>query len=318
MPDLAGRRILVTGAGGFIGANLVRALLECRALVTGVVRPGSNPWRLTEVEDDLDLLPADAPVPGALDHAVTCAQPELAVHLALPAGHPQTSSERLEQLETSVLGTARLLEALAAAGCSRLVHVGSSLEYGSRAEPMREDDPLAPVVPRGAVKAAATLVCLAWARALAIPAVVLRPFSVYGPWEGYDRLVPSALRAALDGTELSLTSPGIVHDFVYVGDVVDGIVRGLAAPPRADGQIDNIGSGVQTTNEELVAIVGRVVGRDVRTLPGTHPAGPHDSGSWVADVERGRELLGWVPSTQLEEGLRYTLAWLEERSGVRS
>ena len=117
MPDLAGRRVIVTGAGGFIGANLVRALLERGALVTGVVRPGSNPWRLAEVEDELDLVPADAPVPGALEDAVTRARPELAVHLALPAGHPQTFSERLEQLETSVLGTARLLEALAVAGC---------------------------------------------------------------------------------------------------------------------------------------------------------------------------------------------------------
>ena len=314
MRDLAGTRVLVTGAAGFIGANLVRALLTGGAHVTGLVRPGGAMWRLAEVEDELDLLDADALVPGALDEAVARARPELAVHLAFTGGHPTSPSERLEQLEVSVLGTARLVEALATAGCSRLVHVGSSLEYGPKSERMREDDLLAPVVPRGAAKAAATLVCLAWSRAVGIPAVVLRSFAVYGPWEDESRLVPTALRASLAGKDLPLTEAGIARDFVYVGDVVDAILRGLTAPATAAGQVVNIGSGVQTTIEELVATVGRVVGRDVRTLTGAYATQPHDASTWAADVERAREVLDWAPSIGLEEGLRRTLSWLDARA----
>jgi nucleoside-diphosphate-sugar epimerase len=203
-------------------------------------------------------------------------------------------------------------------GCSRLVHVGSSLEYGSKASPMSEDDRLAPTVPRGAAKAASTLVCLAWSRALEVPTLVLRPFSVYGPWEDANRLVPAAFRAALEGAELPLTGAGIVHDFVYVGDVVDAILCGLTAPRTADGQVVNIGSGIETSNEELVATVGRVARRDISVLPGQYPLRRHDSGTWVADVERARDVLAWTASMGLEEGLGHTLTWLGTRMSAVS
>jgi nucleoside-diphosphate-sugar epimerase len=315
MRELAGARVLVTGAGGFIGANLVRALLAESASVAAVVRPGGDRSRLAEIEDVLETMAVDVRVPGALDDAVGRACPDFAVHLAFAGGHPATSAERLEQLQLSVLGTARLLEALAGSSCSRLVHVGSSLEYGPSPTPMRETDLLSPTLPRGAAKAAATLVCLAWSRTLGIPAYVLRPFSVYGPWEDDSRLVPRALRAALDGAPLPLTAPGFAHDLLYVGDLVGAILRALAVPEVTEPVV-NVGSGVQTTNEELVAAVGRAVGRDVVTIPGEYPAAPHDSTTWVADVELALQVLGWAPSVTLEDGLRRTLAWLEDRSGV--
>ena len=261
MPDLAEARVLVAGAAGFIGANLVRRLLQGGSQVTSLVRPGGSSWRLEEIERDLDLVEVDVRDAAAVAELVADHRPELAVNLASTGGHPKTQEARQAQLETSVLGSAAIVEALAGTGCTRLVHVGSSLEYGPSMEPMREDDPLAPTVPRGAAKAAGTLVCLVWARALELPTVALRPFSVYGPWESGSRLVPSALRAAIDGSELPLTEAGLVRDFVYVDDVVEAILRALTAPASLDGRIVNVGSGVQTTNEELVEIAGRVVGR---------------------------------------------------------
>ena len=309
MPD-RGRRVLVTGATGFVGANLVRALVERGAHVGAVVRPGGSRDRIARHESELELFAADVGVPGDLDTAVERFRPEFAVNLAMTAGYPDTAAQRLEQLEVSVLGTARLVEALAAVGgCERLVHVGSSLEYGPKAAPMREQDVLAPIIPRGAAKAAATLVCLVWARMLAVPAVVLRPFTVYGPFEA-SGLVPSALRAALAGGELPLTEPGVVRDFVYVGDVVDAILRAFDAP-ALDGEILNVGSGRQTTIEELVEAVRRVTGGELRVQPGAYPLLPHDTRQWAADLGRTRRVLGWTPATDLDEGLRQTLAWLE-------
>lgn len=315
MPD-RGRRVLVTGAAGFLGANLVRALLERGSQIGAVVRPGGSQERVAGLETELELHAVDLRAAEDVAALVGLFRPELAVNLAMPGGHPPTAADRLEQLEVSALGTARLVEALASAGCcDRLVHVGSSLEYGPKAEPMREGDRLAPTTTRGASKAAAALVCLAWARALGLQAIVLRPFSVYGPFESGSRLVPSALRAALAGTELPLTEPGIARDFVYVGDVVDAILRALEAP-GVDGQILNVGTGRQTTIEELVEAVRRVTGRELRVRPGAYPILPHDVRTWVADVGRAREILGWMSATGLEEGLRRTLAWLETRTGV--
>jgi nucleoside-diphosphate-sugar epimerase len=315
MGDVGGRRVLVTGAGGFIGANLVRTLLAAGATPIGVVRPGSDPWRLGEIENDLELASADLADPDAVAEVVRDARPELAVHLGHPAGHPRTAAERLEHAAIGALGTAALVESLAEVGCGRLVHVGSSLEYGPKARPVHEDDVLAPVVPRGGAKAAASLVCLAWARTLGLSACVVRPFSVYGPWEHDSRLVPSALRAALEGSCLPLTGPDVVRDFVYVGDVGDAIVKALTAD-GVSGVIVNVGSGAQTSIEELVATVGRVVGRVVSTAPGSYPRHSHDTSHHVADIVRARRLLGWEPSVSIEEGLRQTLTWLEERSAL--
>lgn len=307
MPDLRGRRVLVTGAGGFVGANLVRALAAGGALVTATVRPGSPPWRLEDVEGEVELAEVDVLAPEEL---VQRARPELAVSCAAVGGHPHTTEERLAQLELSVLGTARLVESLAAVGCERLVHLGSSLEYGPKAGAMREDDPLAPMVPRGAAKAAETFVCVMLARMLGLPALVLRPFSIYGPWEAESRLVPAALRAALEGAELPLVEPGIARDFVYVGDVVEAIVLGLTRDQPPAGEVVNVGSGVQTTIEELVAAVERVTGREVRARPGAFERRAHDADTWVASIDRAESLLGWRPRTSLEEGLRLTAAWL--------
>lgn len=308
-PDLSGARVLVAGAAGFIGANLVRALLTEGADVLALVRSPRVP-RLAQVLDELEVLVADVRDPDAVARAVARARPELAVNLVVSFSHPKTPAERLEHLETSALGTAALVESLAASGCRRLVHIGSSLEYGQRDRPIDEDALLSPVVPRGAAKAAATLVCLTWARTLGISAVVLRPFSVFGPWEDARRIVPRALRAALEGADLPLTPPGLAHDFVYVGDVVGAILHALGAGEGVAGQVINVGSGVQTTNEELVAAVSRVVGRSIRTRVGSYPCARHDTGCWVASIERARTLLGWTPRTSLEEGLKHTLAWL--------
>jgi UDP-glucose 4-epimerase len=176
---------------------------------------------------------------------------------------------------------------------------------------MTERDLPRPTVPRGAVKAAATLVCHAWARTLGVPALVLRPFRVYGPWESADRLVPSALRAALTGRELRLGDLNVVRDFVYVGDVVDAILRGLDTLPETAGEVVNVGTGVQTSVEEFVATVECVMNRSIHRLPNTFPAAAHETRAWVSSVEHCRDVLKWVPPTSLEEGLRLTLRSLE-------
>lgn len=312
-PVLSGARVLVTGAAGFVGANLARALLEEGAEVHGLVRPGTSSWRLAGLTGELALHAADLTDVEGLGGAVAAARPEVVFHTAAAGGHPASRSERETALRVSVLGTANLLEELRWNEVGRFVHVGSSLEYGPKPGPLTETDVLEPATFRGAAKAAATLVCLQLAHEAGRPVTVLRPLSVYGPWEQPSRLVPSAVRAARYGEPLPLTAPGVGRDFVFVDDVVEACLLAARAGGEVDGEIVNVGSGIQTSNEELVAAVERVTGSRIVTLPGRHPSSPPDTGTWLADVTKARELLGWTPRHTLEQGLAETVEWLRAR-----
>jgi nucleoside-diphosphate-sugar epimerase len=237
--------------------------------------------------------------------------PTHVVSAAMPTGHATTSQTRRASVEVGVVATALLLDLAVELAVRRFVHVGSSLEYGPSDRPLREDDPLRPATFRGVVKAAASILCLQRARTGELSAVVVRPFSVYGPWEREERLLPTALRAALRGRPLALTEGDPVHDFVFVDDVVDGIVDALRADDQVTGRAVNLGTGVETSNREVLPIVERVTGRRIELARKPHPPRPADARHWSANPALARDLLCWVAKTDLERGLAATASWME-------
>jgi nucleoside-diphosphate-sugar epimerase len=173
---------------------------------------------------------------------------------------------------------------------------------------MAED---APVTPRGffgATKAAGSLLLLAAAAERGVRAAVLRAFQVYGPGDHADRFVPTVLAAAASGATLPLTAPGRCRDWVWVGDVVEACVRAAADDALPPGQVLNLGTGTQTSNEDLVAHAERATGRPIARAVGAHPGRAWDTADWVADPALAGRLLGWTPAVHLEEGLRRTWA----------
>jgi nucleoside-diphosphate-sugar epimerase len=313
LSGVEGSRVLVTGAAGFIGANLVRELVGRKARVFALVRPATAHARLAGLEDRIDILDADLEDPLAVERAVLTARPDFAIHAAAPGGHPNTPAERRWMLASTVLGTENLVTALTGTGVARFVHTGSSLEYGPREVPHVEDENPAPITPRGVAKLGSTLLCRQRAETEGFPAVTLRIFSAYGPWESPGRFVPTAVRAALSRVELLLTKPGIRRDFVYVADVVDAVLRALTAV-GVEGEIVNVGRGEETTNEELVAILEEVVGRRIAVRPGAFPTRPGDVLHSRADLSKADRLLGWCPPTSLREGLARTVEWWKPAS----
>jgi nucleoside-diphosphate-sugar epimerase len=313
LPELGAARVLVTGATGLIGTNLVRRLTAVGPEVGAVVRPGTDAARL--VGPRVSLLAADLRDPEATETAVRRFRPTHVVSTALPTGHARTAEQRRAAVEVGVLATVLLLDLAVETGVRSFVHVGGSLEYGPRDRPLREDDPLEPSTFRGAVKAAASLLCLQRGGADDLSVVVVRPFSVYGPWERNGRLVPTALRAALDGGAFALTAEDPVHDFVFVGDVVEGIVAALSAADELSGRALNLGTGIQTRNSELLRLVERATGRSVALAREHFPASPADTHHWSADTSAARDLLGWTATTDLPSGLAATARWLQESRG---
>lgn len=307
MSYFSGKRVLVTGAAGFIGSNLVRRLLEEGASVHALVRPTSDLWRLDEVRARLSLAFIDVARREEVSRGLQSAAPQVVFHLAA-RGVAERDVPGMVILETNVLGTFHLLEASRSLGCERFVHVGSSTECGRKNEPIKESDCLEPSTLRGASKAAATLLCQQVARAEKRSLVILRPFSVYGPREAPGRLVPTAIRAALDGLEMPLTSSVYRRDLVFVEDVVEACLM-AAERDLPPGEVFNIATGREWSNEEVVAIVESVSGRPIRTRVGEFPARENDNAHWVADIAKAGRLLGWTPRHTLAAGLEKAIAW---------
>lgn len=315
MNKLKGKCVLVTGATGFIGANLARALLREQAVVHALIRPRSRPWRLADLLPRLVLHQVDLNDFSRLGPAVKEMRPEIIFHLVMPSGHPSTPHENIDVLRTSVLGTANLLEATASIDFQRFVHIGSFLEYGPQESPHRESDPPAPVTPRGTAKAAATLQCRQFAHANGRPVVVLRLFSAYGYWEALTRLVPTAIWAAINRRSMRMTAPGYVRDMIFSDDVVNACLR-AAQTDLAPGEIINVGSGTQWSNEEVIATIEELCGREIRIEGEIYPPSPSDTGHCVADIKKAQKLLGWEPRHTLRDGLKKTIHWMRRHRSL--
>jgi len=277
-------RALVTGAGGFVGGHLCARLVADGWDVVGATR------------DDVDL--SDPVATAALGGRV---DPDVAFLLAASRAQA-TPAERATTMAVNATSGAWLVDALGDR-CRAVVQLGSSTEYAEWPAPMDEATPLRPRGFFGATKLAGSLLVAATAEARGLRAAVLRAFQVYGPGDHPHRLVPTVLRAARTGDVLPITTPAMRRDWIHVDDVVEACIRAALADELASGQILNIGTGRQVANEELVAMVERVSGREVRVAPGAHPGCPWDTASWVCDPSLARGLLGWEAKITLEEGL---------------
>ncbi len=310
----APRRVLVTGAGGFIGANLVRRLLADGHEVTGVVRPLGTRWRLDGVAKDMALAEADLGDPGDVEQAFRAARPEWVLHCAAHGAYSwETDFPRM--VRSNLLATDNLLRAALDAGCSAFVHAGTSSEYGYKDHPAREDERIEPNSPYAVTKAAAGALCRQVARDSGLPATSLRIYSAYGPWEDPGRLVPKLIAHGRRGELPPLVAPDTARDFVHVEDVTEAFVRAAeAAPP--DGAVFNVCSGRQTSLREIVQVARRVLSVEAEPRWGSTPARSWDTATWVGDPGKAGRELGWEAGHGLEDGLRRTADWMERESAV--
>jgi len=314
MIKIHNKRVIITGAAGFIGANLTRELIRREAEVNAIVRPGSNLWRIEEILPNLNLHKVDLTNRYRVKRTVDEVKPEIIFHLA---AHGVYSNQKKHHkiLRTNVIGTSNLLEATAELSYELFVHTGGSSEYGKSWKPMKETDLLKPVTYYGATKAASTLLCLYFVRVYHKPIVVLRPFSVYGFWEAPTRLIPTAITSALHNREMFLTTTGYRRDFVFVEDVVDAYMLTLRAGD-VSGEVINIGTGEQWSNEEVVDIIQVISGRKIQIAAGTYPARSSDTSHWVADIQKAKKLLGWKSGHTLRTGLEKTISWFRQHHDI--
>ena len=309
------KRVLVTGGTGFIGANLVRRLLDEGHEVHLLVRPASRWWRLEDVRERLHCHQADLGSPDTLRTAVQAAAPEWVFHLAAHGAYSWQTDTR-EIMQTNLVGTVNLLQACEGTGLQAFVQAGTSSEYGPKDHAPSEEEALHPDSDYAVFKAAATLYGEHMARSRGLPVVTLRLYSVYGPYEEPGRLVPNLIVQGLAGKLPPLVDPHTARDFVYVEDVLDAFVRAAERSRGLAGRVYNLGTGVQSTLAEMVSIAREVLGIAAEPQWGSMPPRSWDTNVWVANAARARTGLAWSPRYSLREGFARTVEWFCSRPAL--
>ncbi|MBL6613945.1 MAG: NAD-dependent epimerase/dehydratase family protein [Reyranella sp.] len=315
-----GRRLLISGATGFVGANLVRRMVERGHDVHVIVRPARTQpadraskamWRIGDLANDVRVHHADLCDGEATRQVVKAARPEVVLHFAAHAALPQETDET-----EILLNTVQPLVNLAASsvGCELFINAGSSSEYGYQTQPMAETSLPNPTRVHDIAKLAQTLYGTYAARFKGIPLVTLRLFSVYGPWEQGRRLIPRLMLSALKGRPMNLSSPEVSRDFIFVDDVVRAVEHCMRRPPGGEQTVFNLGTGVEHTIRQVAQTLEEIHGRPLDLSWGAVARQPWDSPRWLADTTRQTKDLGFAATTSLREGLRATHQWFAEHA----
>jgi len=305
---LRNTRVLVTGISGFIGSHLARRLIKEGAEVHGLARHSSNVCRLKDISDEIIIHYADIRDLPTLKTAVAAIKPRKIFHLAACVD-PGRSLELIGQmLDVNLCGTLNLLQALNGTNCDCFINTGASEEYGNNTAPFREDQLPNPISPYSASKASATIFCQMLYRTCSTPIVTLRPFLTYGPGQRGGMLIPSLIRKTIAGEKFQMTKGEQTRDFNYVDDVVDAYVK-ASVTPRAIGEIINIGSGLEYKVIDVVEKVLRLMKSPLKPLPGALDYRPAEVWHFFCDNTKAKKILGWKPSTNLEDGLKNTIKW---------
>ena len=310
------KRVIITGATGFVGANLARRLLQDGHQVHLLVRPGYTRWRIQAMRNDVCLHEADLRDEEAIANVVGNIRPNWVFHLAAYGAYSwQTDLRRMVQ--TNIIGTINLVEACLKTGFEAFVNTGSSLEYGFKDHAPSESEWLEPNSHYAVTKASATLFCRYTAQSQGVHLPTLRLYSVYGPYEEPTRLIPTLILRGLNGELPPLVNPDITRDFVYVDDVSESYLLTATRPNQEPGAVYNVGTGVQSSLREVVDVARRVMGITVEPEWGSMPDRQWDTNVWVSDNRKIQGELGWRPRYTFEQGFRTMVNWFRDNPALQ-
>ena len=310
------KRVLVTGAGGFIGSHLVERLAALGARTRAMVSyrsDGSWGWLdSSPVKDQIEVVAGDVRDVDSVLAAMDGRQ--IVFHLASLIGIPYSYQTPVSYVRTNVEGTINILQAARQLKVERVVQTSTSEVYGSaRYVPIDEAHPLQGQSPYSASKIGADMMAQAFCGSFDLPVSIIRPFNTYGPRQSSRAIIPTIITQALTAPSIRLGSLSPYRDFNYVLDTVEGFIK-IAETSEEVGHPINIGSGIEISIGELAKLVLELIGKDLPILQEDQRVRP--SGSEVqrlqADNRKAQESLGWSPQYTLREGLEHTIKWVRE------
>ena len=317
-----GKKVLVTGAGGFIGSHLVERLARDGYDVRAMVRYNGRDDRGhldsldADVQSAIEVHRGDLKDPEAVRKAVEgCA---FVFHLGALIAIPYSYQNPLDVVQTNVVGTAHVLDASRASDClERVILTSTSDVYGTaQFVPITEEHPLRGQSPYAATKIAADALGESYHRAFGTPVAILRPFNTFGPRQSARAIIPTIISQALTRPTIKLGSLDPRRDLTYVKDTVAGFLA-IANAPGTVGKVVNIGRGSDISIGELVMKIGERLGKpiDVATDEARVRPPASEVGRLLAGNQFAKAIMGWEPSYSIEDALDGTIAWVKNNLG---
>ena len=311
------KRILVTGAGGFIGSHLVERLVAEGASVKAFVRYNSrnDPGLLRQLSpkifSHMEIIGGDLRDAQAMfSHIDGC---QYVFHLGALISIPYSYLHPAEVAESNFIGTLNVLNACRMAKVERLIHTSTSEVYGTALHvPIDESHPLQGQSPYSASKIGADKLAESFYSAFGLPVFTVRPFNTYGPRQSARAVIPTIITQALAQQTINLGNLETTRDFTYVDDTVDGFIKAAEAKD-VDGKTFNLGTGkeikIGTLAENIIEITGSSANIEIDPIR----LRPEESEVFrlLADNSKALQILGWEPKTTIEQGLKKTVEWIK-------
>ena len=314
------KKILVTGADGFIGSHLTEALVRRGYNVRPFVFYNSfNSWGWLdrsprEIRESLDVFAGDIRDPyGVRNAMIGC---DFVIHLAALIAIPYSYHSPQTYVDTNVTGTLNVVQAAKELGVNRVLHTSTSEVYGTaRAVPISEEHPLTPQSPYSATKIAADQIALSFWHSFSTPVVVIRPFNTYGPRQSARAVIPTIITQIASGHRtIRLGAQAPTRDFSYVEDTANGFIAALESDV-ALGEVINLGSGFEISVGDTAAQIATLMGVDAQIQEDQERLRPSASEVYrlLSDNSKARRLLNWTPKygtlEGLQRGLSETIRW---------
>lgn len=315
------KRILVTGAGGFIGSHLVEHLVKLGAKVKAMVHYNSlGTWGWLDnsaVKKDINIFSGDITDRDSVHKAVkNC---DIIFHLAALIGIPYSYKAIFSYLQINIMGTFNIIQAAKELGVERIIHTSTSEVYGTaQYVPIDEGHPLQAQSPYSATKIGADKLVESFYRSFNLPVVIVRPFNVYGPRQSARAIIPTIITQALSGKKVYLGAVKPKRDFTFVNDTIKGFIAAAETKKNVLGEVINIASGEEITIEDLASLIIRLTGRRVQIMIVPERIRPKESevNRLLADTAKARKILNWKPKVSLETGLKSTIDWFKKSNNL--
>lgn len=312
------QKVLITGGGGFIGANFAHRFSNLKYSVHLIEKRGTNLWRLKEIKDKVKVHYLDLRNGERTKYFIARLKPQIILHFAAYGAYQSREQDIRKTIDTNLLGIINLVRAASRIKFICLINAGTNSEYGEKQKPMKETDLLEANNLYGITKAAGTLYCQYIAKKEDLPIITVRPFAVYGYFEDKERFIPTVIKSCLRNQPLKLSSPHSVRDFIFIEDIMEAYLKIVKKASTLKGEIFNLGTGRQNTIAEVVRLAKKITHSATKPQYGQVKPAQYEPQKWLANITKSKKLLNWQPKYNLEEGLRKNVEWFRKHLSLYS